>query len=95
MFGSIVIYNSLEKYPQLDGVVLIAPPIAIETNRFQTRVDVIVGDNDAFCSIDKLVDLRSESGRVQLHIIEGADHFFTGRLDELADTIEAILTRNA
>src|SRR4030095_11861533 len=49
------------------------------------------GDQDEFGSVVRLQELvsaiQSHNAQVELHIIKGADHFFTGHLDELRQVI--------
>jgi uncharacterized protein len=50
----------------------------------------VQGDNDEFGALDKLkslVALLTNSPDVQLIVVENADHFFVGRLDELKRAI--------
>lgn len=48
----------------------------------------IQGDNDEYGAVDTLrTQLQSVAQPWELVVIEGADHFFTGRLDELQEAI--------
>jgi alpha/beta superfamily hydrolase len=48
----------------------------------------IQGDNDEFGAVDSLRDeLQSVAQPWELIVIEGADHFFTNRLDELQEAL--------
>jgi alpha/beta superfamily hydrolase len=50
------------------------------------------GDHDNYCPAAQLRSLHQSLGpRVQLTIVKGADHFFGGHEDELADVLEGML----
>ena len=56
------------------------------------------GDHDEFGSIDKLralMALLPAEAQARLEIIEGADHFFEGRLDELKRAITEFVNRES
>ncbi len=49
----------------------------------------VVGERDAFGPPDLLRDFVADSGKIV--VIEGADHFFLGKLDALETAIETFL----
>ena len=67
---------------------LIAPPNGVmnETRQFDglEKTTFIAGSQDNFCDISQLPG--------EPLIIEGADHFFSGQHDELAETVQASLS---
>ncbi len=71
-------------------MILIAPPVGMMPFAPQPvafRLDVFAGDADQFVDADALEVL----GDAGIHIIPGADHFFSGRWSELATGIEDAL----
>jgi len=80
----------------LAALTLIALPIQmVDTaalERFSRPIILAAGDSDGYCPARQLEALhRSLGARSQLKIIEGADHFFGGFEDELADALQAML----
>ena len=76
--------------------VLVAPPVAYMEFSFippvPAELTVIVGDRDSFAPLDLLrnrIPLWHPSGR--LHVLPGADHFYQGALDRLANLLETVL----
>ncbi|MCK5439651.1 MAG: alpha/beta hydrolase [Gemmatimonadetes bacterium] len=56
----------------------------------------IQGDNDEYGAVDSLRDKLKTVGQPwELVVIEGADHFFTHRLDELEQAIASRFTRSS
>lgn len=67
-------------------LLLVAPPVGnlpLPTPDGSMPVQVFVGSEDAFVDLDRLGGWTS----AEVRIIEGADHFFSGRWDALADAI--------
>ena len=88
-FGSSVVFRSLEKLP-VDQAILIAPPIGMMNFSSTPTAGSILGfagDQDDFVDLSAYRDLLGENG----HVIAGADHFFSGRYGDLADTIRSTL----
>ena len=60
---------------------------------------LVHGDQDEFGSIPRLQELvgasQAHNANVELHIIKGADHFFSGHLDELKQVITDWVRRQA
>lgn len=86
-FGAAVAADVAAKHPDLAGVALVAPPLArVNPGRFAAlapfgeRLLVIAGSNDEICPGDALARLRESTPRATLDIIEGANHFFFGKL---------------
>jgi hypothetical protein len=92
-FGSNIVWRALERAGDVNGVVLVAPPVAMmdfsARPASQAPVTLIAGDEDDYVDA---ADLRrwaadaSSSARVE--IIAGADHFFSGGHSELAKAAE-------
>ena len=71
-------------------ILLIAPPIGrmpVELPDEKDALDVIIGDRDAFVDSAALADWPAD----RVHLIRGADHFFSGRFEELQSAIESTL----
>jgi uncharacterized protein len=76
------------------ALALIAPPLGVEAYRALPRIPdsvapilVIAGTRDEYCSASTLHGLRREVPRVEVVVVEGADHFFAGRLPTLRETL--------
>jgi alpha/beta superfamily hydrolase len=74
---------------------LIAPPIGMFDFAFlppaDGRVLLVAGARDTYCPVEALHRL-AESTRAEERIIEGADHFFFGKLYPLGEAIGAWVT---
>jgi alpha/beta superfamily hydrolase len=55
------------------------------------RMLVVAGTRDTYCPVDALHQLARTTG-AEKQIIEGADHFFFGKLYPLGEAIRAWLT---
>lgn len=89
-FGAFVAGRALLQGLAVQAAVCIAPPIAFMDLSWLPRVPglrlVVAGDQDDICP---LADLRrllagtAPAAAPEIRVIEGADHFFGGREDEL------------
>jgi uncharacterized protein len=86
-FGAAVVGNVAPRHAALSGVVLVAPPLArVDPKRFAglalfgDRLLVIAGSNDDICPLDAVERLRDSTPHAVVEIIEGANHFFFGKL---------------
>jgi alpha/beta superfamily hydrolase len=74
---------------------LIAPPIGMFDFAFlppaDGRVLLVAGTRDTYCPVEAIHRL-AESTRAEERIIEGADHFFFGKLYPLGEAIGAWVT---
>jgi hypothetical protein len=98
-FGSNVVWRSLERAGDVNGVVLVAPPVAMMD--FSARpashasVTLIAGDEDDYVDAADLRRWASEvSQSTRVEIIAGADHFFSGGYSELANAAERAFTQH-
>jgi hypothetical protein len=73
--------------PELD---LPALPGPRDLGAWTRRSLIVCGSMDAFCSPDDAGRLASDLG-AGLSVVEGADHFFGGRLAELGDVVGEFL----
>jgi alpha/beta superfamily hydrolase len=90
-FGATVVAEVAAKHPDRSGVVLVAPPLArVDPKRFAglapfvERLLVIVGGSDEICPADAVARLREFTPHATFEVIEGANHFFFGKLYPLS-----------
>ncbi len=79
------------------GLVLIAPPIGRfgfdGLAGYGEAVLLAAGTRDPYCSVDDLERLAKRLTRPAVEVIEGADHFFFGKLYPLGEAIRGWITR--
>ena len=91
-FGSWVGLRAAWDHPEVDRVALIAPAVRIfryvEDNecRRPLPTEIAVGDQDDFVKVSAARNLARYLG-AQLHVIDGADHFFVGYRTTVAKTL--------
>lgn len=95
-FGSWIAMQLLMRRPEIESFVIVSPPAHAFDFSFLAPCPVsgqlVYGETDAIVpksAVDGLVGkLDTQKGvRVDYQVIEGADHAFTGKLDELQDAI--------
>ena len=93
-FGAAVAAGLAPRCPGLAGLALVAPPLArTDSGRFTAlaafgeRLLLVAGTNDEFCPTDALSRLREALPGATLEVIEGANHFFFGRLFPLGEAV--------
>jgi alpha/beta superfamily hydrolase len=74
----------------VDAVGLIAPPLELGDRRLPTfpvglPVFVVVGTEDEYCPMPAIERLRAESPDVRVDLVDGANHFFFGKLFPLGE----------
>jgi uncharacterized protein len=89
-FGAAVA-AAVAKDTPIGGLALIAPPVRMTpltppavTGPFL----IIVGTEDQYCPPESLKALRDSRPEITLTVIDGADHFFFGALDDLGAAVE-------
>jgi uncharacterized protein len=87
-FGAAVAARALLQGLEVAGAVLIAPPVAFMDMAFLPQTPglslVVAGDQDDFCPLGTLQNLFSRrQPPVDLKVVAGADHFFSGKEVEL------------
>ncbi len=87
-FGAYVATQALLNGLEVQGAVLISPPVAFMPMPFLPRTPrlalIIAGDRDEICPLTALQQLLAQApAPVDLVVIPGADHFFLGREEEL------------
>jgi uncharacterized protein len=89
-FGATVAAKVAEETP-LAGLALIAPPLRIMPMAAAPAghgpVLIVVGAEDQYCPASALSSLRTALPHATIMVIEGADHFFFGALDELGAAV--------
>jgi uncharacterized protein len=74
------------------GLALIAPPLRMRALEAPAAVSgpvlVVVGAEDQYCPPAALEGLRESIPDATVTVLEGADHFFFGSLDALAEALE-------
>jgi alpha/beta superfamily hydrolase len=90
-FGAVVATAVAQKTP-VAGLALIAPPLRLTTLAAPVAVvgpvAIIVGAEDQYCPPDALEGFREALPRASISVLEGADHFFFGSLDALAEVVD-------
>jgi alpha/beta superfamily hydrolase len=75
----------------LAGLALIAPPLRLRTLTPPAAVTgpilVVVGAEDQYCPPAALEPIREMLPQATISVIEGADHFFFGSLEALAEAV--------
>lgn len=91
-FGSWVALQLLKKNPDIQQFICIAPPVNVYDFNFMLPIDrqglFVQGTSDTVvnpASTKELADkiLRMSDTHVECHMVDEADHFFTGKLDQL------------
>jgi uncharacterized protein len=89
-FGAAIAAKVAEKTP-VAGLALIAPPLRIMPMAAAPAghgpVLIVVGAEDQYCPASALDSLRTALPHATITVIEGADHFFFGALDELGAAV--------
>jgi alpha/beta superfamily hydrolase len=92
-FGSMVTARAASREP-LAGIALIAPPLAmrplpdVETlARFDKPFLVVAGTQDEYCAPATFEGLRTSLPRATVRAIDGANHFFFGKLFPLGEAV--------
>jgi uncharacterized protein len=95
-FGAAVVAAVAARHPELSGVVLVAPPLArVDPKHFAALASfgegllVVAGSSDEICPTDALARLRESTPRATVEIVEGANHFFFGKLYPLGQAASA------
>jgi alpha/beta superfamily hydrolase len=78
------------------GVILVAPPLArVEPARFAALAPfgehllVAAGSRDEICPAEGLARLREAVPHASVHMVDGANHFFFGKLFPLGEAVSS------
>jgi alpha/beta superfamily hydrolase len=87
-FGAFVAGQALLQGLEIDGAILISPPIAFMDLSFLPQTPglrlIIVGDRDELCPLERLRALLAEGETPpKIRVIHGADHFFGNNEEQL------------
>ena len=95
-FGAAVAARVAVATPALPALALVAPPLGMYDLDFLTRAPgptlLVAGTNDQYCPEEALRRLGRRLG-TEVEIIEGAEHFFFGKLYPLGQAVERWLRR--
>ena len=97
-FGSWMALHALALGLETPGLVSVAPPLAVYPFEelpallldSRAKRYYLAGDRDTFCPVDTLLSFAaaiSPSDAMNVMVLEGADHFFFGREQEVADMV--------
>jgi len=85
---------------ELAGLALIAPPLSITglerldgLASIATPLLIAAGSNDQYCPLPVLDRARTELPQATVHVIDGADHFFFGKLFPVGEVVREWLGR--
>ena len=101
-FGAWIGMQLLMRRPEVEGFISVAPPENLYDFSFLAPCPssglIIHGDKDRVApptSVQKLVDkLKTQKGiTIEQQIVEGANHFFEGKIDELTERSADYLDR--
>jgi alpha/beta superfamily hydrolase len=95
-FGAMAAMTAAPHISKLAGLTLIALPLqmidAAALESFSRPIILAAGDRDEYCPVRQLEAVHRNLGaRSQLKVIEGADHFFGGFEEELAEALQTML----
>ena len=102
-FGALVGLNAARADTTVAAYIGIAPPVSaapelelptVGAARVAMRSLVICGTADRFCETSDVRRLAADIG-AEVRILDGADHFFVGRLAELGAIVTEFLIRDA
>ena len=95
-FGAAVSARVAATASALPALALVAPPLGMYDLDFLTRVPapslLVAGTKDEYCPVDALRRLGERLG-AEVQIVEGAEHFFFGKLYPLGEAVERWLRR--
>lgn len=99
-FGAWVNFIGLNKYENVNGLVLVSPPVGLAEFRppaFGSKIKlVITGSNDDIaepCALqEKVMEWNPDA---VIRIIDGADHFYWGKAREIREIIKEYLGNEA
>jgi uncharacterized protein len=92
-FGAWVAAGVAGSGSERTALCLIAPPLAMldfaTLDRTGERVLLVAGTRDSYCPLESLEALGGRLPGAQLRIVDGADHFFFGKLFPLGEAIRS------
>lgn len=103
-FGAVVAMNAVAGDGDVEAYAGLAPPVRsafkgtftlpaiAELDDWKARTLLVCGTEDPFCRPEDLGTLAAQLPSAEVRMIDGADHFFTDRLDEMADVVVGFVT---
>jgi len=95
-FGAAMVAKVAPRHTELGGVLLVAPPLArVDVGHFAAlrpfgrRLLIVAGGSDEICPSAALTKLTETLPQAAVHVIEGANHFFFGKLYPLGEAVGA------
>jgi len=89
-FGAAVAAGVAERTP-LAGLLLVAPPLRLTSLQPPAAVTgpilIVVGAEDQYCPEAALEPIRDAMPHATITVLDGADHFFFGSLQPLAEAV--------
>jgi uncharacterized protein len=96
-FGAWIAAGVAGSESSLSAVALIAPPLAMldftTTSAASQDVLLVAGTRDTYCPVPVLEEMAGRITGAQTVIVEGADHFFFGKLFPLGEAIREWVRR--
>lgn len=101
-FGAWIAMQLLMRRPELEGFMAVSPPANMYDFSFLSPCPasgvIVQGDKDDVVNEESVSKLAAKlatqkGGRVEYHMIKGADHYFRNQMDELSDVMDDYLTR--
>ena len=99
-FGATVAAALAPRHVGLGGLALVAPPLARVDNgqfsalaAFGERLLLVAGTHDEICPVDALTRLGEALPGATLDVIDGANHFFFGKLFPLGERVTTWVRR--
>jgi alpha/beta superfamily hydrolase len=99
-FGAWVNALGLARFEEAERLILISPPVSVIDFGFLTyspRIELVIcGSRDEIAEYRKVENMLPKwNDKATLRVIDGADHFYSGYEEELADIIGEFLRTNA
>lgn len=101
-FGAWIAMQLMMRRPEISGFISVAPPASMHDFSFLAPCPasglIVHGDKDEVVPIAAVGKLAQKLGnqkniKVDYRIVEGADHFFTDRIDELSGHVDDYLKK--
>ena len=93
-FGAAMAWHALDRIPDPEHLILIAPPLgfmALPARSPKCPVDVLAGDSDQYVDPGALAAFAQAGTTISAHTLASANHFFTGQWPELERLLLAVL----
>jgi len=91
-FGAAIAWRAHARLAGVERLILVAPPTAMlrleDAAEPPTPVTVIAGEDDPYCALEAF---ERASGDFDVRPIAGADHFFSGKWEELAKALAEVV----